>query len=41
MLAGHKLQSLNDLLQGVSREELIWISGYIAALTAAPPDIKK
>lgn len=35
MLAGPKLQSLNELLKGASRDELIWISGYIAALTAA------
>jgi sulfite reductase (NADPH) flavoprotein alpha-component len=41
MLAGHKLQSLNELLQGASREELIWISGYITALTTSPPAIKK
>lgn len=38
MLAGPKLQSLNELLKGASRDELIWISGYIAALTAAPQD---
>src|SRR5690349_5561180 len=41
MLAGPKLQSLNELLQGASRDELIWISGYIAALTAAQPTAKK
>jgi sulfite reductase (NADPH) flavoprotein alpha-component len=41
MLAGPKLQSLNDLLQGASREELIWISGYIAAFTSAQPVAKK
>ena len=41
MLAGPKLQSLNDLLQGSSRDELIWISGYVAALTAARPTAKK
>jgi sulfite reductase (NADPH) flavoprotein alpha-component len=41
MLAGPKLQSLNELLQGASREELIWISGYIAALTATQPTAKK
>lgn len=35
MLAGPKLQSLNELLKGASRDELIWISGYVAALTAA------
>jgi len=35
MLAGPKLQSLNELLQDASREELIWISGYIAAFTSA------
>lgn len=38
MLAGPKLQSLNELLKGTSRDELIWISGYIAALTAAQQD---
>ena len=39
MLAGPKLQSLNELLQSASREELIWISGYIAAFTSTqlPP----
>src|SRR5678815_671927 len=41
MLAGPKLQSLNELLQGASRDELIWISGYVAALTAAQPTAKK
>ena len=35
MLAGPKLQSLNEILKGASRDELIWMSGYIAALTAA------
>src|SRR6476661_2912439 len=41
MLAGPKLQSLNELLQGASREELIWISGYIAAFTSAPLPAKE
>ncbi len=41
MLAGPKLQSLNELLQGASREELIWISGYIAAFTSAQPPAKE
>src|SRR3954467_3329241 len=41
MLAGPKLQSLNEILQGASRDELIWISGYIAALTLAQPSAKK
>jgi sulfite reductase (NADPH) flavoprotein alpha-component len=41
MLAGPKLQSLNELLQGATREELIWISGYIAALTSAPLPAKE
>ena len=29
------MQSLNEILKGASRDELIWMSGYIAALTAA------
>src|SRR5215471_15179733 len=41
MLAGHKLQSLNEILQGASRDELIWISGYIAALTSAQMPVKE
>jgi sulfite reductase (NADPH) flavoprotein alpha-component len=41
MLAGHKLQSLNEILQGASRDELIWISGYIAALTSAQIPLKE
>ncbi len=41
MLAELKLQSLNEILQGTSRDELIWISGYIVALTAAHPTAKK
>jgi len=36
MLAGPKLQSLNELIKGASRDELMWISGYIAALTGQP-----
>ena len=28
-------------MQGASRDELIWISGYVAALTAAQPTAKK
>jgi len=40
MLAGLKLQSLNEILKGASRAELIWISGYIAALTGQPPVIE-
>lgn len=36
MLAELKLQSLNELVNGASRDELIWISGYIAALTGQP-----
>ena len=35
MLAGPKLQSLNEIPKGASRDELIWISGYIAAFTAS------
>jgi sulfite reductase (NADPH) flavoprotein alpha-component len=41
MLAGPKLQSLNELLQSASREELIWISGYIAAFTSVQPPAKE
>ncbi|MEP6846460.1 MAG: flavodoxin domain-containing protein [Panacibacter sp.] len=36
MLAGPKLQSLNELVKGASRDELMWISGYVAALTGQP-----
>lgn len=36
MLAGPKLQMLHELAKGASRDELMWISGYIAALTAQP-----
>ena len=36
MLAELKLQSLNELVKGATRDELIWISGYIAALTGQP-----
>lgn len=41
MLAGPKLQSLNELVKGASREELIWMSGYIAALTSSQPVLKE
>lgn len=34
MLAGHKQQLLTELTAGASREELIWINGYIAALVS-------
>ena len=36
MLAGPKLQMLHELAKGASRDELMWISGYIAALTGQP-----
>lgn len=36
MLAGPKLQLLQELAKGASRDELMWISGYIAALSAQP-----
>ena len=36
MLAELRLQSLNELVKGASRDELIWISGYIAALAGQP-----
>jgi len=36
MLAEPKIKSLNDLVKGATRDELIWISGYIAALTGQP-----
>ena len=36
MLAEPKIKSLSDLLNGATRDELIWISGYIAALTGQP-----
>lgn len=39
MLAEPKLKSLNELVQGATRDELIWISGYIAALTDTPVNI--
>jgi sulfite reductase (NADPH) flavoprotein alpha-component len=41
MLAELKLRSLNEILQGTSKDELIWISGYIAALTAVQPSKKE
>lgn len=36
MLAEPKIKSLNNLVEGATRDELIWISGYIAALTNQP-----
>ncbi|CAN5117574.1 assimilatory sulfite reductase (NADPH) flavoprotein subunit [soil metagenome] len=36
MLAGPKLQSLNELVKGATRDELMWISGYISALAGQP-----
>lgn len=36
MLAEPKIKSLNDLVKDATRDELIWISGYIAALTGQP-----
>ncbi len=36
MLAEPKIKSLKDLVEGATRDELIWISGYIAALTGQP-----
>ncbi len=41
MLAELKLRSLNEILQDTSKDELIWISGYIAALTAVQPSKKE
>ena len=41
MLAESKLQSLKEILQDHRRDELIWISGYIAALTAVRPSRKE
>src|SRR6476660_8352062 len=41
MLAELKLRSLNEILQDTSKDELIWISGYIAALTAIQPSKKE
>ena len=34
MLAEFKLRSLKEILQETSKDELVWIGGYIAALTA-------
>ncbi len=36
MLAELRLHSLKELVKDATREELIWISGYIAALTGQP-----
>ena len=36
MLAELRLQSLNELVKGATRDELIWISGYFAALAGQP-----
>ena len=36
MLAEPKLQTLLELIKSSSRDELIWMSGYIAALTGQP-----
>ena len=36
MLAEPKLETLNELVKGASRDELIWLSGYFAALAGQP-----
>ena len=41
MLAELKLRSLNEILQDTSKDELIWISGYIAAHTAVQQSKKE
>lgn len=41
MLAELKLRSLKEILQDTSKDELVWISGYIAALTTVPPSKKE
>ena len=34
MLAGHKLKLLEDLLKGLSKEELSWMKGYLDAIVS-------
>ena len=37
MLAGHKQQILEELLAGASKDELIWINGYISGILNGQP----
>ena len=38
MLAGHKLNSLLDIVKGSTKEELAWINGYLSGLLSATED---
>src|SRR5687768_14086151 len=34
MLAGPKLKSLSDFISTLSKEELVWVNGYVAGLVS-------